>query len=270
MAELVPAIHVFPCAKTLTPGTRPGITPEMRETSLDDGRFGKRQLLARAPLVGDVVDDERDTHPLDRALFEAVIGVVRRNEDHRGVRGEGQAAKMPLVAVVDVGTKLVVAWVLGEVKQQGEGLDAEISVGLEPEAIDVLSELDAEIGAIEIGAEHLLDVARGMLVLEGLRHRLAHREARAVLDVEIFARVVMQLALARNSVEGRRLKWESHDIVDGIRGKAVPDQPVTIRLLEPFARINAFDEAANDVVRRTLPRRSSRTLDRNAFPHDAA
>jgi hypothetical protein len=177
---------------------------------------------------------------------------------------------MPLVAVVDVRTKLVVAWVLGEVKQQGEGLDTEISVRLEPEAIDVLRELDAEIGAIEIGAEHLLDMTRGVLVLEGLRHRLAHREARAVVDVEIFARVVMQLALARNSVEGRRLKRESYDIVDGIRGKAVPDQPVTIRLLEPFARINAFDEAANDVVRRTLPRRFIRTLDRNAFPHDAA
>ena len=79
---------------------------------------------------------------------------------------------------------------------------------LEPEAVDVLGELDAEIGALEIGAEHLLDVARHALVLEGLGDGLADRELLAVLDVEIFARVVVQLALARDAVERGGLEGE--------------------------------------------------------------
>jgi hypothetical protein len=79
-----------------------------------------------------------------------------------------------------------------------------------------LRELDAEISALEIGAEYLLDMAGDALVLEGLRHGLAHRELFAIVDVEIFARVVVQLALARNSVEGRSLEGKRYDIVDSI------------------------------------------------------
>ena len=80
---------------------------------------------------------------------------------------------------------------------------------LEPEAVDILGELDAEIGALEVGAEYFLDVARHALVLEGLGDGLADREVLAVLDVEIFARVVVQLALARDAVERGGVEGES-------------------------------------------------------------
>ncbi len=99
---------------------------------------------------------------------------------------------------------------------------------LEPEAVDILRELDAEIGAFEIGAEHLLDMARHALVLEGLRHRLAHREVLAVLHVEIFAGVVVQLALAGDAVERGRLEGERHDVVDSVSGEAVEKRPIPI------------------------------------------
>src|SRR4029450_9624151 len=93
-------------------GPRSRIDPPPR---LSDGRLGKRELLAGAPLIGDVIDDERGAHALDRALLEAVIGVVRRNEDHGAVGGEGRTADMALLAVVDVGAEIVGARFPGQV-----------------------------------------------------------------------------------------------------------------------------------------------------------
>ena len=129
-----------------------------------------------------------------------------------------------------------------------KSLTPEIAVRLEPEAVDVLRELDAQIGALEIGAEHLLDMARHALVLEGLRHRLADGEALAVLDVEIFAGVVVQLALAGHAVERGRLEGQRENVVDHIGGKAGAERPVAIRLLGALGGIDALDEAANDIV----------------------
>src|SRR5262249_40829634 len=103
---------------------------------------------------------------------------------------------MALVTVIDVSAELVVTWVFREVQQQGEGLHAEVGMRLKPETIDILREFDAEMSAFEGRSECLLDIVRDPLVLEGLRHRLAHRKALAVLDVEIFARIVVKLALA--------------------------------------------------------------------------
>src|SRR5262249_2704133 len=235
-----------------------------------DRRFGERELLARAPLIGDVVNDERGAYAFDRALLEAVIGVVRRHEDHGRVRSERRASDMALVAVIDVGAEVLVARVPRQVQQPSEGLHAEVGMRLEPEAVDILRELDAEISAFEARAECLLDMARDPLVLEGLRHRLAHRKALAVLDVEIFARIVVQLTLALDAIDGPSLEGERYDVVDRVCGKAILDRPVPIRLVGPFPVLDAFDEAANDIVRRTLRRRLSRTLNRDAFPHDVA
>src|SRR5438132_7433167 len=44
------------------------------------GRFGEGELLARPPLGGHVVDDERLAHAVDRARLEAVPAAVRGDE----------------------------------------------------------------------------------------------------------------------------------------------------------------------------------------------
>ena len=87
---------------------------------------------------------------------------------------------------------------------------------LEPEAVSVLRELDAEIGAVEIGAERLLDQVGDALVLEGLGHGLANREGLAVVGIEIFARLVVQLPLARHAFERRRGEGKGEDVLDRV------------------------------------------------------
>ena len=120
---------------------------------------------------------------------------------------------------------------------------------LEPEAVDVLGELDAEIGALEIGAEHVLDVARHPLVLEGLGDGLTDREILAVFNVEIFAGVVVQLALARNAVERGGLERKRQHIVDAVSWEAASQYPVAIGLLRPLRAVDAFHECLDDIFR---------------------
>src|SRR3990170_3385195 len=246
---------------------RPSQANLVEAGALSDGRFRESELLARAPLIGDVVDDQRRAHALDRALLETVEGIVRGHEDHRRIGREGRAADAVLVDVVDVGAEILMPRVLRQVEQHREQLDAEIGVRLEPKTVDVLGELHAEIGAFEVGAEDLLDVAGDALVLERLRHRFADGEVLAVIDVEISARVVVQLALARDAVEGRRVEGERQDVVDGIAGQTGRERPIAIRLLGALGAIDALDEVANDIVRPTLPLRLGRLFDRDAVPH---
>src|SRR5262245_53568817 len=175
---------------------------------------------------------------------------------------------MPLLAVVDVGAEIVVARVPGQVGEHGKRLHAEIGVGLEPETVDVLRELDAEIGPLEIGAADLLDMVGDALVLIGLSDRLANGKALAVLDVEIFARVVVQFALARDAVERRRIERKGENVVDGVGGEAVPQGPEAIGLFDPFGAVEARDEVAHGLVRRTSALTSGRMLYGDAVPHE--
>ncbi|MET0841670.1 MAG: hypothetical protein ABWX95_05995 [Methyloceanibacter sp.] len=121
----------------------------------------------------------------------------------------------------------------------GERLHPEIGVGLEPKTFDVLRELDAEIGPFEIGAADLLDMVGDALVLIGLGDRLADGKALTVLDVEIFARVVVQFTLARDAVERRRIEGKGENVVDGVDGKAVPQVPEAIGLIGPFGAVGS-------------------------------
>src|SRR5262245_14424826 len=175
---------------------------------------------------------------------------------------------MPLLAVVDVGAEIVVARVPGQVGEHGERLHPEIGVGLEPETVDVLRELDAEISPLEIRAADLLDMIGDALVLISLSDGVADGKALAVLDVEIFARVVVQFALARDAVERWRVEGEGEDVVDGVGGKAVPQGPEAIRLFGPFGAVEARDEVANGLVRRICPFTSGRMLYGDAVPHE--
>ena len=76
-----------------------------------DRLIGERQLFARAPLIGDVVDDQRGAHAFDGTLLEAMISLIRRHEDHGAVGGKGRAAGMGFVRVVNVGAEIMVVWV---------------------------------------------------------------------------------------------------------------------------------------------------------------
>lgn len=80
---------------------------------------------------------------------------------------KGERPKMALLAVIDVGAEIGVARIPG-IGEHGERLHSEIGVGLEPKTFDVLRELDAEIGPLEIGAADLLDMVGDALVLIGL------------------------------------------------------------------------------------------------------
>ena len=99
---------------------------------------------------------------------------------------------------------------------------------LEPEAVGVLRDLDAQIGSVEIGAEVLLDAVGDGLALEGLVERLADGKAAHVLGVEVLARVVVQFALARDAVERRRLERQAENGVERIVGQAVGEEPVPV------------------------------------------
>ena len=77
--------------KTWIAGSSPAMTwhEGESEAALGDGRVGERELLAGAPLIGDVIDDQRRAHALDRTLLEAVEGIIRGHEDHRRIGREG-------------------------------------------------------------------------------------------------------------------------------------------------------------------------------------
>src|SRR5579872_4858124 len=94
------------------PGRRTGALTEPRRSSRARGeekalaaaasyphrRLRKRQLLTRPPFMGDIVQNHRAPHALDRPLLEAVPSVVARHENHRAAALEGRAAEMALLA----------------------------------------------------------------------------------------------------------------------------------------------------------------------------
>src|SRR5262245_35087437 len=155
-----------------------------------------------------------------------------------------------------------------QIEQHGERLHAEVGMRLEPEAVDVLGELDAEIGALEIGAEGILEMARHPLVLKGLSDRRANREAFAVLHVEVFAGVVMQLALAGDAVERGSIKGKRQHVFNAVGGEAALQRPMAIGLLGTLGAIDACQERLDHIYGGTLDLGSRRTLYRDVFPHD--
>src|ERR1700724_1582661 len=68
-----------------------------------DGLGGERELLACAPIVGHVVDDDRLAHAVDLAPLEPVVGDVGGHEYERRVALEWRAADVALVRIIDVG-----------------------------------------------------------------------------------------------------------------------------------------------------------------------
>ncbi len=174
---------------------------------------------------------------------------------------------MVLIGVIDVRAEILVTFLIGEVEQHGEGLHAEIGVRLEPKAVRVLRVLDAEVGAIELGAERLGDQVGDALVLKGLGHRLTGGEGRPIVGIEIFARVVVQLPLAGHTVQRRRREGEGEDVLDDVGGEASPQYPVGIRPIRVIAICDALRKGPDDIFRRTLRHRSVRVLYRHAFPH---
>ena len=112
---------------------------------------------------------------------------------------------------------------------------------LEPEAVDVLGELDAEIGALEIGAEHLLDVARHPLVLEGLGDRLADREACSRFSTSKYLRVLLcssRLPETPSSEGASKGSVITSSTLSA--GKQRLQRPVAIGLLGPLRRYRRF------------------------------
>src|ERR1700694_1584356 len=100
------------------------LSPRLLAELVLDGLSGECELLARAPLVGHVVDDDGLAHAVDLAPLEAVIGDVGRDEYERGVALEGRAADVALVGVVDVGAERRVARIPRGVEQHREELHA--------------------------------------------------------------------------------------------------------------------------------------------------
>ncbi len=209
-------------------------------------RGGIGQLLARAPVVRHVVDDDGLAHALDLARLEAVIGDVGGHEHHGAVDLERRAADVLLLGVVDVGAEVAVRGVLREVQQHRERLHAEIGVRLEPEAVRVLRELDPQEAAFDRRAErfrHAVDDAR---VLEGFAESLAYWIARHVLGVEVLARRVVDLALARDAAERGRREGQVEDRIHCIVGQAVRQIPMAIGGIAALRCLEAFGERSDE------------------------
>src|SRR6476646_10581423 len=93
-----------------------------------DGLGGECELLACAPIVGHVIDDDRLAHAVDLAPLEAVVGDVGGHEYERRIALEGRAADVALVRIVDIGPERGVARILRCVEQHREQLDAKVGV----------------------------------------------------------------------------------------------------------------------------------------------
>ena len=121
-------------------------------------------------------------------------------------------------------------------------------MGLEPEAVGVLRDLDAQVGAVEVGAEVLLDAVGDGLALEGVVEGLAHRELAHVLGVEVLAGVVVQLALAGHAVERRRFEGEGENSVDHVLGKALTQEPVLVGCRRELRGFDAVQQRVDDCL----------------------
>src|ERR1700693_5133995 len=103
------AIEASSKVRAAPPAASSRLQPAIGTELVLDGLSGECELLARAPLVRHVVDDDGLAHAVDLAPLEAVIGDVGRDEHERTVALEGRAADVAFVGVVDVGAKRCVA-----------------------------------------------------------------------------------------------------------------------------------------------------------------
>lgn len=119
---------------------------------------------------------------------------------------------------------------------------------LEPEPVYVLGIFNAQICPVEIGPEVARNLVCHPLVLKRFGKGGAAGILLAVLNVEIGARGIMQLAFARYPVETRRREGQSDDIVECVGGYAVVQKPVAIGRFVLLPLLKAGQQCPHNII----------------------
>ncbi len=121
---------------------------------------------------------------------------------------------------------------------------------LQPEAVGIGGELDAQIGARQIDVERPRQRADGLRVLKRFGDRVADRVAGVVLRVEIGAARIVEFALARDVADALRGKRQIEQLLHRVAGEDVGEEPMPIRRGARLAMLQGREQARLDVLHR--------------------
>ena len=208
--------------------------------------------MAGPPFGADEIQHQESADALHLALLVGVPRVVAWNEDQAAIAAVGRAgdALVVLLRVEHVGAPVFRARSAREIDQHRVSLDADVGMGLEPEAALVLAIFDPEARALEIGRAGFLDRADDLGALESARDRLADRKFSAVVGVEMPALGVAGLSATVGVLDlGRRHRQTDDGVASFVRQDLI-DQPIGPRTIGPLGAAQAGDEAVGDLARR--------------------